>query len=171
MNGLIIIERIVLESIARKEKNIEQILDDTFLPFVIVQNALTFLMIKNIITYKKGIYFVNEDNKSLWLKKINSRENIKEEIKELCTGIVNQYFDQGVKKDDDVVDLNLRKIWLTPGEEKIFNSYLINLNTFIKNIEEDRLLHPVDEKTGEKKVVFWGCSKYSSLANNILKAV
>ena len=170
-DGLLVVERIVLESLSKKDKNLQELMEDTRLTHALLKNILSQFISKNMLTFNKGIYGINEATKNEWLPKINARNCVKEEIKEIFVSMVNQYFDRALEKEANELKLKLKKIWLTPSEEKILNSHLYNLESFITNLEKDRILRPVKGKLCESKVILWGSSPYAALVSDILNAV
>lgn len=173
LEGLLVVERMVLESLSRKPKNLQEIILDTGLDEALLKNIVPFFLMENMVRYEKGIYSLNMKESEKWMDKINQREHLKEEVKELFTSLVNQYFNEMKAKEEKLseVDLKVRKVWLTSSEEKILNSYIKNIESFIKSIEEDRKRQPVKERLCEKKVFIWGQSDYSHLARGVLEAV
>ncbi len=161
--GLLIIERMVLESILDKEKNIEEISEDTGLDKRLLINIIPNFIFKNIIVYKNGYYYLNSKEKNKWIKKINEKSSVKEELKDVFASLVNEYF----KNESGKTDLKLRKIWLSPYEQKIFNMHLNSLEEFVSNIENDKK-RGENDKLCDKQVVFWGHSKYSSIIDSFL---
>jgi len=55
-------------------------------------------------------------------------------------------------------------------DEKLFNSYTFIIESFFKNLE-NKYKREVDQKIGNKKVIFWGYAPYFKLINGILKEV
>ena len=171
-DGLLILERIVVESISKKDKNIQELSIDTNLEHAVLLNILPNLLMKNILKYQRGNYSIDKEASLQWRSGINKDDNVKEEAKELFTSLVNQYF----KKDCEASAkraslLKIQKVWLTKDEEIVLNSHLINLENFFQGIKNSRKTHPLREKTCEQKVVIWGASQYSSLMHGILEAV
>ncbi len=171
-NGLLVIERMVLESLSKKNRNLEELANDTGLDHGLLKNILPAFLMNNLVNYQRGIYKLNNDEmRKERIKSYNAKENIKEEVKELFTSMVNKYFREDLQNRKNKIGVKVKKVWLTPQEEKIFNSYLINLESFIQSIEQQRKLKPQKEKLCEKKVVIWGYSDYSSIADGSLCAV
>ena len=71
-DGLLIIERIIIESLSKKERNIEEIILDTNLEHSLLLNVLPNLLMKNMIRYTRGIYSIEKDN-CFQFKSINSK--------------------------------------------------------------------------------------------------
>ena len=172
-NGLLMIERIVIESLSKKEKNIVELEVDTGLSHALLLNILPNLLMKNIVVYHKGIYSLDQNNKECWLAEINKADHVIFEAKEMFTSLVNQYFaatgSQSV--DSQIPQLKVQKVWLTESEEKILKSHLATLDGFFLGIKEARKYNPMREKTAEQRVVIWGTSLYSDLIDGVLKAV
>ncbi len=171
-DGLIILERIIIESIAKKDKNIHELSIDTNLEHAFLLNILPNLLMKNIIQYQRGSYSIDKESSLKWLAGINSDDNIKEEAKELFTSLVNEYFKKDiVQKKESHSLLKIKKIWLTADEETILNTHMINLENFFLNVRNSRKVMPVRERTCEQRVVIWGMTQYSDLVHGVLKAV
>ena len=171
-DGLLIIERIVIESLSKKERNLEELMLDTGLEHSLLLNILPNLLMNNMIIYQRGIYSIEKEKCFQWLSEINSKDHVKEEAKELFISLVNQYF----KKENAPVksfepQLKIQKMWLTPEEDKILRSHMTSLDQFFIGLKNSRLKRPVREKTCDQRVVFWGISQYSDLVEGVLKAV
>lgn len=171
-DGLLLIERIVIESLSKKEKNIQEIEVDTNLSHGILLNILPNLLMRNMIRYKAGIYSLDKENCFSWLSEVNKRENVKEEAKELFISLVNQYFKKDLPSaSSSGAQLKIQKMWLTREEEMILKSHMATLEGFFQGVKESRLYRPQKEKTCEQRVVIWGLSHYSDLVEGVLKAV
>lgn len=171
-DGLLMIERIVLESLSKKEKNIQEIEIDTNLSHGLLLNILPNLLMRNMIRYQRGTYSIDKDSCFSWLSEVNKKENIKEEAKELFTSLVNQYFRKDlVEQKSNGPQLKIQKVWLTRDEEILLRSHMAALDGFFQSIKEARLHNPQREKTCEQRVVIWGLSQYSDLVDGVLKAV
>jgi anion-transporting ArsA/GET3 family ATPase len=171
-NALLLIERIVIESLSKKEKNIQEIEIDTNLSHGILLNILPNLLMRNMIRYKAGTYSIDKDHCFSWLSEVNKKENVKEEAKELFTSLVNQYFKKDqIEAKQSGPQLKIQKMWLTREEEMILKSHMATLEGFFQGVKVARLHHPQREKTCEQRVVIWGISHYSDLVEGVLKAV
>lgn len=171
-DGLLMIERIVIESLSKKEKNIQEIEIDTNLAHGLLLNILPNLLMRNMIRYKNGVYSIDKEQCFSWLSQVNKRENVKEEAKEIFTSLVNQYF----KKDPQLspqmgAQLKIQKMWLTRDEEMILKSHMATLEGFFNSVKEARKYHPQREKTCEQRVVIWGSTHYSDLVEGVLQAI
>jgi hypothetical protein len=170
-DGLLIIERMIIESLSKKEKNLHEIEFDTNLNHSLLLNVLPNLLMKNLIRYKRGIYFIEKESCFLWLHEINKSENIKEEVKELFVSMVNQFYTKEKKLALVAPQLKVKKMWLTPDEELILRSHMACLEGFFNGVKESRKRSPIREKTSEQRVVIWGLSQYSDLIEGVLDAV
>jgi hypothetical protein len=66
-DSLLIIERIVIESISKKDKNIYELVNDTKLNQELLQKILPNLLMKNLIRYQRGIYSIEKTMALKWL--------------------------------------------------------------------------------------------------------
>ena len=171
-DGLLIIERIIIESLSKKERNLQEIINDTSLEHSLLLNILPNLLMKNMIRYTRGIYSLEKENCFLWLKEINKNDYIKEEAKELFISLVNQYFRADIcKKPAMETQLKIQKVWLTSDEEMVLRSHMASLDGFFTGVKASRRVKPEREKTSEQRVVIWGLSQYSDLVDGVLEAV
>lgn len=164
--NLSVIERYLLETLSKGVKSFSQLNEETKVDYALLNNILSKLMMENIVSYRTGRYFLNPETQELWLPLINSSESLTEEIKELFSTLVSDYF-----SNEENVSLKVQKLSMTEHEEKIFNSYLINLEKFIEDVKKERKKNPFQGKLKEQKVVVWGCADYGRLVQNTLKAV
>lgn len=170
--GLLIIERIIVESIAKKERNIQEIILDTGIEHGLLLNILPNLLMKNIVQYKRGVYSIDKENSFTWLNTINNKDNIKEEAKEIFISLLNQYFAKEViKKSNIEPQLKIQKVWLTDDEDIVLRSHMAGLESFFSGVKATRKVRPQKEKTCEERVVIWGWSQYSDLVDGVLQAV
>lgn len=167
-NGLLVLERIVIESLIKKEMNIEELVVQTGLSHGLLLNILPNLIMNFLVKYERGQYSLNREMIGQWSKEINKIENLKEEAREIFNSLVNSYFKQEVERS---VELKIQKLWLTADEEKLLNGHLKNLESFFKNIKEQRLRKPVVERTKQQKVIVWGHLEYSNIIQEVLEAV
>lgn len=167
-SGLLLIERIVIESLSKKEMNLNELEKETNLNRALLLNLLPNLLMKGYIVYSRGVYNISKENCFKWLSTINAPVNLKEEAREIFNSLVNQYFTQEVQKTSE---LKIQKMWLTVDEEKVLNSHLINLESFFKSVKQSRKTKPVAEKTCEQRVVVWATTNYSELITGALRAV
>ena len=170
--GLLIIERIIIESLSKKERNLQEIVIDTNLEHALLLNVLPHLLMKNMIRYTRGIYSIEKENCFHWLSEINKQDHVKEEAKELFTSLVNQYFKKEKLHLKNIEpQLKIQKVWLTDDEEIVLRSHMASLESFFNGVKASRKVRPQREKTCEQRVVIWGLSQYSDLVDGVLQAV
>lgn len=173
-DGLLIIERIIVESLSKKERNLQEIILDTNLEHALLLNVLPNLIMKNMVRYTRGTYSIDKENCFQWLNEVNKDDHVKEEAKELFISLVNQYFMKSKlnnKKATIEPQLKIQKVWLTREEEVLLRSHMAGLESFFTGIKASRRLKPEREKTYEQRVVIWGLSQYSDLVDGVLRAV
>nr|BDT26832.1 hypothetical protein BHI3_02980 [Bacteriovorax sp. HI3] len=171
-DGLLMIERMVIESLSKKEKNIQEIEIDTNLSHGLLLNILPNLLMRNMVRYRSGIYSIDKDHCFEWLSEVNRKENVKEEAREIFSSLVNQYFKKETQpSSQNGPQLKIQKVWLTREEELILKSHMATLEGFFNGVKEARKYHPQREKTCEQRVVVWGLSHYSDLIEGVLQAV
>jgi len=107
----------------------------------------------------------------LWLKKLHSQlhsaGNVKKEISELFSLMINHHFEQKKVKNPSC-KLKMEKLALTTYEKKILDAHLINLESFVENIKRDKKRTP--PKTKEQNVILWGMGNYASIIRDGLYA-
>lgn len=161
--NLQMVERLILESLSRSEKNLHDLFQDTSLSYGLLNNILSKLMFSEMIVYKSGKYSLHPEAP----QKISlSSESLQAEIKELFVTLVNQHYDD---KEKGVI--KVQKVWMDESEEKIFQSYLINLEKFLEGLKTNSRKAKKAQSTKEQKVVVWGHSEYTNLVGQTLKAV
>ena len=163
MEGLLAVERMVLESVSKGNESIEKISETTSLTEMFVRTILSNLRDHGIIKFKKGKFFLNSELENF--KRINQPNNLKYEIKDLFGSLVDNHYNSSKEKPT----LKMQKIWLTEHEYKILKSMMINMESYIKSIRKDRLLNPEQEVIAEERVIFWGADTYSNLISQTLK--
>ena len=172
-DGLLIVERIVLEALSAGKLSSNELALDTGLDLMLVENILINFVEDDVVLYEQGLYRPNEQTKQKWLFNFNAQNHIKDEAKELFVSLVNEYYKELNLLGRSKHLLNLRKISFTPEELAVFNMYLGKIEQFIKEVEKRERVNPArkENKTGGKKVVIWGYGDYSSLVNCTLDAV
>ncbi len=160
MDGILLVERMVLESVASGNSICHMIAEDTKLNFSLIENILIQLQEREIIIKDQSGYSIAETKD--WKDKINDKSILKEEVKELFVSLVNQYFSE----EEERTKLKVRKVWLTPFEEKILKSHFYNLEEFIKGVEKQKSKKPQHQQ----RVILWGDGRYADLVERLLDA-
>ena len=162
MEGILIVERFVIESLYKKQKNLIELNDDTGLDKNILLNILTNLSFKKIILFKEGMYSLNYEKKEEWLEQINRPENKQQEIKEMFIALVNKYFKEGKSESN----LSIRKVSLSELDEKVLNNHFKEIDHYLKNLERNKKFST--SRTGQEKVFIWGQGSYGNLMQEFL---
>ncbi len=146
---LLLWDRMVLESLNLKEKNLDQLTLDTSIVPNILKNILGELIKKGIVSEQKGIYKIKGD--------LNLIEDaIKEEVKDIFNSMVSLFY-------KNKSHIRLKKISLTQSEFEKFQMMLYSLEGFIEKIsKEDR-----KKRLHEQRVIVWGHTKYAHLLDEI----
>ncbi len=163
--GLLIIERMVLESLNNKEKTIMQLKEDTKINEILLWNIIKSLMERSMVKKHNGHYKINTSNINNWLDKINNDNNKKEEIKELFVSLVNQYYSQ----HNNDTKIHLKKVYLTPRDEERLELLISAINSFLDDVKNNQFRSSVNELSS-KKIIFVGQSNYIDLVNNSLES-
>lgn len=167
--GLLIVERIVIEALAKKDQNLEQLKLETGLGQNLLQNVLSLLLMKNIIHYQNNNYSLSKEIPAESVEQIFSKEGFQVEAKELFSSLVNQYFDEE-EKQKRVAGLRVQKIAMSESEFRLFCGHLNALESFMQSIKENRLKRPQLERVCDQKVVFWGHSNYRDLVGKVIES-
>lgn len=157
MKGLMLLERVVLESISRKNSRLLEISKDIEISQEIVITILARLSSKGLVFYRDNGYELSQ-NQIAW-HTVNREEAVKDELKELSENIVD-----ACMSNKEKTLYKLQKISLNDKEEKILNSLLNSVEIYINNLRDDRKKQiGYKEVTAKQKVVFWGHSSYSQV--------
>lgn len=157
MKGLMLLERVVLESISRKNSRLLEISKDIEISQEIVITILARLSSKGLVFYRDNGYELSQ-NQIAW-HTVNREEAVKDELKELSENIVDTCMSNKEK-----TLYKLQKISLNDKEERILNSLLNSVEVYINNLRDDRKKQiGYKEVTAKQKVVFWGHSSYSQV--------
>ena len=161
---LLMIERIVLESLVEKKKNKIELLLDTRLNIELLDNILYDLEHDRLILQKEGCYHLNMDK----IVQISDKKQVKNELKELFVAWVNRFFSEEQKKS---TCLKVKKVYMNDAEEILYNEHLNKLNRFLEQIKEISQKEKRQYLTAKKKVIFWGHGEYQGLVESSLNAV
>lgn len=166
MKGLLLIERMVLESLQRRAKNFNELQDDTGLERELLRNVLKALIQSGPVANRGKVFHLDKAAKKNWIKEANAPICLKSELKELFVSLINQHFREEQK------NLKVEKIYLTDKEEQLLLAHLKSIEIFFDSIRQERSRRPLPENaTKEQKVLVWGLSNYSRLVDASLSAV
>jgi hypothetical protein len=147
--GLLIWERMILESLSKGQKRLNELCDDTLIGFNMVKNILDNLVQEKFILEEAGIYKINRE--------VNFEEEaIKEEVKDLFTSLVGLYY-------KNKSQIKLKKIFLTPAEFETFKMQLFTLEGFLEKISKEER----DIRLHEQRIIMWGHAPYAHLLEDI----
>lgn len=151
------IERYVLESIQKKNQSIFQIREDTQLDLKILKSVLLNLAKEKIITISNDLYFLNLDMDLAIKETLKNKESI---IIELSQIIKNNIKDSVLEQKDHC--FKYKKVYLNNDEEKILNTLLYNVESFIHSLKKNK------GQTSKEKIIFWGANTYHETVNSFL---
>ena len=151
------IERIILESLGKKPRSLTDLLRDTGLREKVLVNTLALMMKSQIVLAQEGRFQLDP---TLVAKLSKDKRH---EVKELMGGIVDQYF------DNKGSTISLKKVWMTKGDEKMFEGMLSNVDHFLNELKvcNSRSGRPL----WEKKVFYWGMAPYRNALEGQFKLI
>ncbi len=167
--GALLVERMILESLVRVDKDLLGLAEDTGLNENLLKIMLQDMLSKGWISYERGSYSLKVNNNCDWINEINHRENKEYEVKELMDSMVSSHFKEGQEGGGTLI--RVQKLELTNDEEILLNSHLKALEMFFKNIRESRAKKPLSGLTKNQKIVVWGAGVYQDLVGTNLVAV
>ncbi len=162
--SILIVERIVIEALEKRGLFLKELEEQTGLKEALLKAVCRKLLDQEILTYDKGFYELNWQQREKWLPLLTCREGTKAEIKELFSSLVNVRFER-----HPGATLRMKKIWLEPEEQEVLNIKLREIDLFLENIQKKRTTRPVKEVTKGKQVLFYGHSPYESLVDSLLQ--
>ncbi|MCK6593757.1 MAG: hypothetical protein L6Q33_01035 [Bacteriovoracaceae bacterium] len=165
INGAMLVERVVLESLSKGGKTLAELSEDTGLRESMLNTLTQQMAQKGWLRYEKGLFSLQLDHENSWLTEINRKENLNSETKELMNSLSELYF----KENSGL--LKVQKLMLNDQEERILNSHLKNLECFFQNVRDERRRKPKADRTEKQRIVIWGASFYSDLLKMNLQAV
>ena len=166
MPGVIIIERIVLESLQKGPSDFLKIQEDTGLNYKVLIGVLATLLKRKIIKRNKWQYQLNKELEQEWRQQINDEQALKIELQEMFSALVNQHYNE--ESLNKKTALKVKKVWLTRKETKALHEKIRELNQFIDDITRVRKFYPEAEKTKEQLVLICGTTTYDSLINGAI---
>lgn len=150
MYKITMLDRMILSSIIKNNKNKLQIHYDTDIDIQIIQKVLEDLIIKNILIIKNDEYKINPNLSSDQLKDLKSKEYLKSEKRQIASSLI----------DEDLV--NLEKFYLTKKDETIFKGMIKNLELFIQEAKKST------SQTKNETILFWGMNNYKSILDKTI---
>ncbi len=154
MRGLLVIERFILESLNKSAKNLIDLERDTHLNKELLLNLFSDLSAREIIFFKEGKYFLNQNKKHFWSKEINDAEAKKEEMKELMATLINMHF--SFKSS-----LKMKKVRLTSFDEKVLTGYFKQIDDYLTNLNNTE--KTIEIPISEQRLFVWGEGNYGQV--------
>lgn len=160
---LLVVERMVLESINLDSKSLDQLNVDTRLGKKLIKKVLISLIEKGIVEESNNTFSLNKGK----LKEISEKKDgLSSELQSLFSNLI-----KGHLEGEQESLLFMEKYWMTESEEIVFNSLIDKLKSFLKDVKQSRNITPnkyLNEKLYQKKVLLFGQSSYHNIINNSL---
>jgi len=162
-NSLLVVERVVLESLEKKEQSLSELRDQTGFSSSLLSGVLQLLLSKSIITKSKQFYALNWDEKNKWIGVVQNQKGVHSELRELLSVMIEQ------EKNKSNI-FKFKKVWLEPSEKEELERKWKEIESYMLSIKEKRKRYPVRERTIGKQVVFFGVSPYESLVEGVIQS-
>ncbi len=162
--SLLMLERMILESLSMKSRSIAEIAIDTGLKQELVAQVVTGLVQEGLVLYKNSRYELASSQVRGFNERYSNSEEQLEELRELFVSMVNSSFGGNSK-------IKLRKVALSKSEKAILGSYFINLEAFIKSVSEQNRRDQKVSATKDQSVFIWGEASYLDLALESLETI
>jgi hypothetical protein len=159
--GLLLFERVILESLVRSSKNLQDLSVDVGINQEVLNKIINMLISRNLIITKDKKYLLSIHNMS-GLESVNCKSFVEKEVGELLLNSVLDYYNHRKKED---TFLSIKKTSMTLCETMEFNKILNNLEEFIKVVE---LKNKNRGKVKDQKVIFYGYNIYKNLVRRSL---
>ncbi len=157
--GITNLERFILESLNRSEKDIISISKDLKLDLKITHNCLNQLCAKNLISIEGNKYFINQEVDRRKVNYINSKESLTGEF----TRLIENHIEDSIYESKD--NFALKKVYLNNDDEILLGAMLKSLESFLAEINSKNRKQKFN--TNEKSYIFWGFNKYQNIINNL----
>lgn len=167
MDGLLLVERAILESLVRGRESVDEIVCDTSLGRKIVSNTLDSLGKRLFVGSTEDLkrYWVDVDNLKQKVSNVNMPKNIWGEIQDTLLAAIrsNFYFSESGDQWP-----GMKKLWLSSDEEMILYSLFKRLDDFFTKVNSFQEERSHKQYLFEKEVIFWGHVKYGQVVNHSL---
>lgn len=152
MRNLTIVDRMVLESINKSDKNITAIQIDTSLPIKIINSVIENLLAQGFINLSKNHFIINPNMTDDLKKFLKDETEVISQIKSLICECVHQ----------SMPDISFYKIAIKPDDMKILNTLFYNVESFIKGLKKTKGI------TKDETFVFWGKENYAKAIHSYI---
>ncbi len=149
-----VIERMILESLAQQDKNIDELSACTKLDKAILNLVIQPLTAKGLVQVVDNKFHLNKSLTKSMKKELHSDTNVQGEINQITSTCFKTRNTKSIYK--------LKKVFMNKSEEQIFNAMLKNLELFIEGVSNKT------DAIAEKKIIFWGETNYETLTNHSL---
>jgi hypothetical protein len=145
------IERYLLESIKKGNNSLLEIHLDTELDPSHIKKLVHNLRVKKYCDESEGLFYIAE-NKKIPIK-------LSQRVIELGLIIKNNIRNSILSSGTH--EFQMRKVFLKPSDEKIYQSMLFNLDSFLKHASLK------GGKTAKEKIIFWGDNTYQNIISDL----
>lgn len=153
MYNFTVLERMILESVNKSAKDLEQIHEDTGLDKSICTNVLFSLLAKNLIIIDFNVYRLNKNLSEAILSELTDQRNRCVEINALVRECVKLSLLEGSDT------FKFKKVYMSEKDKKLLKAMLYNIETFLDGLKSQK------GKTKEETFVFWGGENYANAIN------
>jgi predicted transcriptional regulator len=152
MRKLTLVDRMVLESIHKSDKNIASIQIDTTLPIAIVNSVIENLLTQGLILINKNSYSVNDNMSEDLVSYLKNQRELFVQVKALICECVHERNPE----------ISFYKAYLAPDDEKILATLFYNIESFIKNLNKNK------KPTKDETFIFWGKENYAKAIHSYI---
>lgn len=154
--NLTILERMVLETLQIKSKDLSQIEHKTSIERNLLIKVLNSLVSKNLVIIFNNEYEINKNLSQAILDELNDKYSLMSEIHEIIDSCLRKALSNEQKNS-----FKMKKVNMTQREEKIYDGLIYNLESFLGSLTKN-------ENIAEQRIIFWGEGNYAEIKNNIL---
>lgn len=148
MYNFTVLERMVLESINKSGKTLDEVQEDTGLGAELCLNVVFSLSAKNLIVTKADKYLINENLCEGILSELKDAQNKAVELNMLVRECVKDTIIGGGES------FGFKKVYMDEKEKKLLKAMLYNLESFLDGLKDNK------GKTKDETFVFWGKENY-----------
>ena len=150
-----ILERMILESINKSSKNLEEVAEDTGLEQNICLNIVYSLLAKNLVVCAKGSYSFNQSLSKAIVAELKNKRNRAIEVNALVRECVK---DSVVENGESFV---FKKVYMSEKEKKLLKAMFYNIESFLSGLS-------ASGPTKEETFIFWGGDNYAKAVSSYI---
>mgnify|MGYP002025777572 CR=1 FL=1 len=151
-----ILERMILESINKGDKSLNEIKHDSGMDQQICENVLYSLMAKGLIKIEGTKYKMNAGLSEAIIAELKDQLNMTVEIGSL----VRECVKSSILKGND--SFKFKKVYMSESDKKFLKGMLYNLETFLDGLKSNK------GPTKEETFIFWGGENYAKAVSNYI---